>query len=734
MRILVVWAALGALLAVWVACAGLEGMLPPGTDRAVGWGLEHARASLEDIPPLRTQHRTRTLFGDLTVLVQVSDLHLNDRDACPLETFRTLLHRVLPLIRPAVVLVTGDLTNGKVPRGFGAASAQLESEWRQYARALEEARQAGVLTDDLLWVDLPGNHDDFGVRSWGRGSDDDDKPSVGSALYQQYGVSAARNPSVHPRHPRLHAYDIADGRIRLVRIDAVPEPGAHRPLNFFGALRQAEDWRRLQLLLSEADTRTEAVISLAHYPSSCIAYDGRPHPFLRRARAAPFRAHLSGHLHTLNGLSSYLYAENRRGGFVELVLGDLVGHWRFRVLAVDHASGRLTFRDYALLPAAPNATATGACPRAAPTAPRQVALLLNPSPLGARGTLRSPARTAASTSPLRLVVWRAAADTHPPAPLRVWVHGRHVGDAAGECEFGGSVCLFQLPWTPSAFPQRRPLTIHFEPSADVRAAAAAFTPETFTVQLDGAVYFGERRAASSSMARLALLTHAPTLLVWSEGAAAVVALSLLAVGPWMRRPATTARNGEGVARRWPFVSRLAAPLLQLYVRQRAVWQALLVMVAWLAVGPLVFARLVDGGGWAVAFSWNTCVWGIGWLHHPSDARLLYSIQLGTVALPLLLACALLSADGAKTSSGARAPRYGRASPCAGGMADGMALMALVPVTLFELNNLTSIHGAYGWCSVLLSPVAMPMTLLTAWAVYRCRRRTASSPMDGTRVV
>ena len=93
----------------------------------------------------------------------MSDLHISTFRKASTANFYTFLSTALPLVDPAFVVVTGDLTDAKDKQLVG--SMQYLDEWVTYKNALEES---GVLKkrNGTFWHDLRGNHDCFNVPDW----------------------------------------------------------------------------------------------------------------------------------------------------------------------------------------------------------------------------------------------------------------------------------------------------------------------------------------------------------------------------------------------------------------------------------------------------------------------------------------------------------------------------------------------------------------------------------------
>lgn len=70
---------------------------------------------------------------------------------------REFLGSMIDLVRPHVVIATGDLTDAKASNM--RSTRQFEDEWKTYAQVLADTR----VLNKTVWLDLRGNHDNFDV-------------------------------------------------------------------------------------------------------------------------------------------------------------------------------------------------------------------------------------------------------------------------------------------------------------------------------------------------------------------------------------------------------------------------------------------------------------------------------------------------------------------------------------------------------------------------------------------
>lgn len=59
----------------------------------------------------------------------------------------------MDILRPKVVLATGDLTDARFSNKFD--TGQDEHEWQMYRNVLEKSN----VTSKTIWLDIRGNHD-----------------------------------------------------------------------------------------------------------------------------------------------------------------------------------------------------------------------------------------------------------------------------------------------------------------------------------------------------------------------------------------------------------------------------------------------------------------------------------------------------------------------------------------------------------------------------------------------
>ncbi|XP_038890288.1 putative metallophosphoesterase At3g03305 [Benincasa hispida] len=220
-------------------------------------------------------------------VVQLSDLHFSVHHPDRALQFRDFVGPALAMINPSLVLITGDLTDGKSKDLL--TMIQIEEEWMEYQNVMEEVITRSGL-DKSIFFDLRGNHDKFGV------------PTVGGSFdyFSNYSISGQLG-----RNANVQSVTVQDGQQKylFVGFDSTMSVGLRGPSNVFGHPTD-QLLTDLDLELSQWDSLTTdpvTKISFGHFPlsfsASSLSGKSLRDIFLKHSLSA----YLCGHLHTRFG-------------------------------------------------------------------------------------------------------------------------------------------------------------------------------------------------------------------------------------------------------------------------------------------------------------------------------------------------------------------------------------------------------------------------------------------------
>lgn len=222
---------------------------------------------------------------DVAWVVQLSDLHFSVHHPERARDFVEMVGPTLSLIKPFLVLITGDLTDGKSKDLL--TMKQDENEWIEYRNVMDEVIERSGL-DKSIFYDLRGNHDNFGV------------PAIGSSFdfFSKYSINSRNG-----RKGQVNSVTVqtAARKFLFVGFDSTMSTGLRGPTNLFG--------HPTDQLLSDMDLElskwnsTERVtkISFGHFPLSFSAASSSGKSLKDVFLKNSVSAYLCGHLHTRFG-------------------------------------------------------------------------------------------------------------------------------------------------------------------------------------------------------------------------------------------------------------------------------------------------------------------------------------------------------------------------------------------------------------------------------------------------
>ncbi|KAK7295218.1 hypothetical protein RJT34_18123 [Clitoria ternatea] len=292
-------------------------------------------------------------------VVQLSDLHFSVHHPNRASDFTQHVPPALSIINPSLVLITGDLTDGKSKDLL--TMKQNEDEWVEYRNVMDTVIEKSGLHKSLFY-DLKGNHDSFGVPAIGGVYDFFSKYSINGQLGRNGSVNSVTLETPERKH-------------LFVGLDSTMSIGLRGPTNLLGHPTD-QLIKDLDLELSKWDFQSEkpvTKISFGHFPLSFSApSSGRTleDVFLKHS----ISAYLCGHLHARFGknlkrhhqlshhslsLQKFFQFNIHQGSFERTVNCSLgtppiqefweweMGDWRknraFRVLAIDR--GHVSYVD-----------------------------------------------------------------------------------------------------------------------------------------------------------------------------------------------------------------------------------------------------------------------------------------------------------------------------------------------------------------------------------------------------
>ncbi|KZV37347.1 metallophosphoesterase-like, partial [Dorcoceras hygrometricum] len=224
---------------------------------------------------------------DLVWVVQLSDLHFSVHHPDRARDFRKIVGPALSFIKPALVLITGDLTDGKSKDLV--VMKQDEEEWIEYQNVMREVVKRSGLNESSFY-DVRGNHDNFGVPSIGGSYDFFSKYSFNGQLKRSGNVNSL-------------TIQTSKRKLLFVGFDSTMPSGLRGPTNLFGHPTD-ELLNDINSELSQWDyhsTQPVIKVTFGHFPLSFSEATKSGKTLKDTFLVHTLSAYLCGHLHTKFG-------------------------------------------------------------------------------------------------------------------------------------------------------------------------------------------------------------------------------------------------------------------------------------------------------------------------------------------------------------------------------------------------------------------------------------------------
>ncbi|PSR92914.1 Metallophosphoesterase precursor [Actinidia chinensis var. chinensis] len=269
---------------------------------------------------------------DVVWVVQLSDLHFSVHHPERARHFKDIVGPSLSMINPSLVLITGDLTDGKSKDSL--TMKEYEAEWVVYKKVMEDVIKRSGLNKNLFY-DLRGNHDNFGV------------PKLDGLFdfYSRYSINTQLG-----RSGQVNSVTVENAvrKILFVGVDSTMSVGLRGPTNLFG--------HPTDQLLTEIDselsqwssesTRPITKISFGHYPLSFSAAANSGKTLKDIFLNHSLSAYICGHLHTAFGKNLKRHHHLTDKHLTSQKFYQLNAHQRFSGSIENCSNGRPAFKEF----------------------------------------------------------------------------------------------------------------------------------------------------------------------------------------------------------------------------------------------------------------------------------------------------------------------------------------------------------------------------------------------------
>ncbi|XP_073124972.1 putative metallophosphoesterase At3g03305 [Henckelia pumila] len=268
---------------------------------------------------------------DLAWVVQLSDLHFSVHHPDRAQDFKEIVGPALSFIKPALVLITGDLTDGKSKDLV--VMKQDEEEWIEYRKVMRDVVKRSGLNESSFY-DVRGNHDNFGV------------PSIGGSydFFSKYSFNGLRKRSGHVNSITIQT---SKRKVLFVGFDSTMPSGLRGPTNLFGHPTD-ELLTDINSELSQWDSQSSQPVikvSFGHFPLSFSEATKSGKTLKATFLMHSLSAYLCGHLHTKFGknLKRYHSSHHQRSS---KQLFQLNGHRFSSEVAANCSSDATKFNEF----------------------------------------------------------------------------------------------------------------------------------------------------------------------------------------------------------------------------------------------------------------------------------------------------------------------------------------------------------------------------------------------------
>ncbi|XP_073020015.1 putative metallophosphoesterase At3g03305 [Primulina eburnea] len=268
---------------------------------------------------------------DLAWVVQLSDLHFSVHHPDRAHDFREIVGPTLSFIKPALVLLTGDLTDGKSKDLV--VMKQDEEEWIEYEKVMRDVvRRSGL--NESSFYDVRGNHDNFGVPSIGGSYDFFSKYSFNGRLKRRGNVNSV-------------TIQTSKRKLLFVGVDSTMPSGLRGPTNLFGHPTD-ELLTDINSELSQWDyqsTQPVIKVSFGHFPLSFSEATKSGKTLTDTYLMHSLSAYLCGHLHTKFGKNLKRYHSSHHQRSSKQLL-QLNGYRFSSEVAANCSNGATKFNEF----------------------------------------------------------------------------------------------------------------------------------------------------------------------------------------------------------------------------------------------------------------------------------------------------------------------------------------------------------------------------------------------------